>query len=258
MAGDGVGGVLPAAADGPDMDLREAFDPEGIVAVVGAGGKKSTLYALADACDRAVITTTVRIPPFEGHVERLAMTDDPVSVLEDNDEWPLGLVPGRDGDRQRYLGYETDTVDAMAEATDAPLLTKADGARTRWLKAPKEDEPQIPDAASVVVPVASVRAVGETLDEEHVHRPERVAAITDRERGEEIRPEDVVTVLTHEHGGLKDVPDDARVVVLLNMVDDPALEATARDIADEVLADPRIDRVVLGRMDLRKVVGVVE
>ncbi|QLD87176.1 putative selenium-dependent hydroxylase accessory protein YqeC [Natronomonas halophila] len=239
------------------MNLREAFAPEGIVAVVGAGGKKSTLYALAAECQRAVVTTTVRIPPFEGHVDRLEITDDPVAVLEANDEWPLGLVPGRDGDRKRYLGYETDTVDAMVEATDAPLLTKADGARTRWLKAPKEDEPQIPDAASVVVPVASVKSVGEPLAEEHVHRPERVADLTGREPGEEIQPEDVVTVLTHENGGLKDVPEDARVVALLNMVDDEPLEATAREITDEVLAHPRIDRVVLGRMDLRKVVDVV-
>jgi probable selenium-dependent hydroxylase accessory protein YqeC len=249
---------LPHRFEGFDMNLREAFAPEGIVAVVGAGGKKSTLYALAAECERAVITTTVRIPPFEGHVERLEITDDPVAVLEDNDEWPLGLVPGRDGDRERYLGYEPATVDAMAEATDAPLLTKADGARTRWLKAPKEDEPQIPEHSSVVVPIASVKSVGKPLAEEHVHRPERVASITGRDLDAEIRPEDVVTVLTHERGGLKDVPEDARVVALLNMVDDDELEATARDIAEAVLEDARIDQVVLGRMDLRKVVDVME
>lgn len=239
------------------MNLCEAFDPEGIVAVVGAGGKKSTLYALAAECERAVVTATVRIPLFDGHVERLELTDDPVSVLEDNDEWPLGLVPGHDGDRERYLGYDKDIVDAMAKATDVPLLTKADGARTRWLKAPKEDEPQIPETASVVIPVASVKSVGKPLADDHVHRPERVAAITDREVGEKIQPEDVVTVLTHENGGLKDVPEDAKVIALLNMVDDDELEATAREIADGVLAHPRIDRVVLGRMDLRNVVDVL-
>ena len=59
------------------MDLREAFAAEGVVAVVGAGGKKSTLYALAADLGRAVLTATVRIPPFEGHVERLLVTDEP-------------------------------------------------------------------------------------------------------------------------------------------------------------------------------------
>jgi len=242
------------------MDLRSAFDPTGAVAVVGAGGKKSTLYALAAELERVVLTSTVRIPPFDGHVDRLVCTDDPVAAVESAGDgaWPLGLVPGRDGDRDRYLGYDTATVDRLAAATDAPVLVKGDGARARWLKAPADDEPQVPADASVVVPVASVRSVGEPLSAERVHRPERVAAVTGRESGAEIRPGDVATLLTHEDGGLKRVPDDARVVVLLNMVDDAELEAAAREVADEVLAHPRVDRVVLGRMDLRTVVDVLE
>lgn len=239
------------------MDLEEAFAVEGVVAVVGAGGKKSTLYALAADLERAIVTASVRIPPFEGHVERHVVTEDPVDVVESNETWPLGVVPGRDGDRDRYLGYDTGTIDDLADATDVPVLVKADGARRRWFKAPAEDEPQVPASADVVVPVASVRAVGEPLDEERVHRPERVAALTDIEQGDEIRPQDVATVLMHEQGGLKGVPDSATVRPLLNMVDDEALEATAREIAAEVVAHPRVERVVLGRMDLRKVVDCV-
>jgi probable selenium-dependent hydroxylase accessory protein YqeC len=241
------------------MDLIEAFDPDGAVAVVGAGGKKSTLYALSAALDRAVVTATVRIPPFEGHVERLIVTDDPVGAVEaaEPDDWPLGVVPGRDGDRERYLGYDRKTVDELADATDVPILTKADGARRRWFKAPADDEPQIPATADVVVPVASVRAVGEPLTDERVHRPERVAELTDLDIGAEIRPDDIVAVLTHDDGGLKSVPDGSRVVPLLNMVDDESLETTAREIAADVLEHSRIDRVVLGRMDLRNVVDVI-
>lgn len=239
------------------MDPAEAFAPDGVVAVVGAGGKKSTLYALAAGLDRSVLTATVRIPPFEGHVARHVVTEDPVEVLLSNETWPLGLVPGRDGDRDRYLGYDVGTVDAMADATDVPVLVKADGARGRWLKAPADDEPQVPDATSLAVPVASARAVGEPLGDDHVHRPERVAALTDLDPDEAIRPRDVATVLTHTDGGLKGVPDGATVRPLVNMVDDADLEATARQIAADVVAHDRIDAVVLGRMDLRQVVDVV-
>lgn len=240
------------------MDLGEAFAAEGVVAVVGAGGKKSTLYALAADLERAVLTATVRIPPFEGHVDRLAVTEDPVTVVEANEPWPLGVVPGRDGDRDRYLGYDTGTIDDLAAATDVPILVKADGARRRWFKAPADDEPQVPEAADVVVPVASVRAVGEPLDEDRVHRPERVAALTDLAVGDAIRPADLATVLTHEAGGLKGVPAGASVRPLLNMVDDADLAAIGRDIADAVVAHPRVDAVVLGRMDLRTVVDVID
>lgn len=240
------------------MNLRDAFDPAGVVAVVGAGGKKSTLYALASALDRAAVTATVRIPIFDDRVERLERTERPIRALRGNDRWPIGLVPALDGDRDRYLGYEPETVDSLADATDVPILVKADGARTRWFKAPNDDEPQIPRSSDLVIPVASARIVGERLSEERVHRPERVASITDLSAGEPIRVEDVATVLTHDRGGLKGVPDRARVVPLINMVDDEDLAATARRIADGVLTEPRIDRVVLGRMDRGRVVDVIE
>jgi probable selenium-dependent hydroxylase accessory protein YqeC len=240
------------------MTLRDAFEPSGVVSIVGAGGKKSTLYALASELERAVVTATVRIPFFDDRVERLVVTDDPARTVRANDAWPLGVVPGRDGDRERYLGYAPEAVDALAADADAPILTKADGARTRWLKAPNDDEPQIPSATDLVIPVVSARVVGEPLDARRVHRPERVAAITGRSIGESVRAEDLVAALTHDRGGLKRVPSDARVVPLINMIDDDALASTAREIADGVRSHPRIDRVVLGRMDRGRVVDVVE
>jgi ABC-type hemin transport system ATPase subunit len=56
------------------MGLRTAFDPGDVTAVVGAGGKKSTLYALAGELTRPVLTATVRIPPFEDRIERVVDT----------------------------------------------------------------------------------------------------------------------------------------------------------------------------------------
>lgn len=240
------------------MDLRSAFDPGGVTAVVGAGGKKSTLYALAAELERAVLTATVRIPPFEAHVERLEVTNEPAAVVSHNETWPLGIVAGRDDGRDRYLGYDTETIDELAATVEVPILVKADGARTRWFKAPAENEPQLPTSTDLVVPVASVRAVGERIDDERVHRPERVASVLNKSIGSRIEAADIVTVLRSEHGGLKDVPADARAIPLINMVDDETLEPVAEEIARGLLADERIDRAVLGRMDRGRVVEVLE
>ncbi|MFB6122975.1 MAG: selenium cofactor biosynthesis protein YqeC [Haloferacaceae archaeon] len=241
------------------MDLVSALGADaGLVCVVGAGGKKTTLYALANRLDRAVVTATVRIPIFDAHVERVVVTDDPVDALRDVDAWPVGLVPERERD-DRYRGYPRETVTALGASDDADVvLVKADGARTRLLKAPNDREPQLPMTADTVVPVASVRAVGEPLDEATVHRPERVAAITDRDLGDAIRPVDVARVLASREGGLKRVPSRATVVPLLNMVDDAELEAVGRDVAAEVLDRTDVPRVVLARMNVPEVVDVVE
>lgn len=241
------------------MDLVEALGAaRGTTCLVGAGGKKSTLFALAERLPRAVVTATVRIPIFDHRVAAVSVTDDPVAAVRAADEWPIGVVPERNGDR--YEGYAPGVIDALAAADVADaVLVKADGARTRWFKAPGADEPRLPSGADVVVPVASVRVVGERLAEEHVHRPERVAAITGLGQGERIRPEHVAVVLASDDGGLRGVPPDATAVPLLNMVDDAALEATARDVAAAILERADVPRVGLARMIADDpVVAVVE
>lgn len=233
------------------MNLVEALDAAGnVTCVVGAGGKKSTLYALADRLERAVVTATVRIPPFEEHVAAVHVTEQPREALRSVREWPIGLVRAQERP-DRYRGYETTTVDDLATATErdgVSIVVKADGARTRWFKAPAADEPQLPAAADVVVPIASAKIVGERLDDEHVHRPERVAAITGLDRGDRISATDVATVLTSEQGGFKDAPDGATVIPLLNMADTPDLVETAREIADEIRERRAVPRVVITQL----------
>lgn len=243
-------------------DVVAALDAaHGTTCLVGAGGKKTTLYALADRLDRAVLTATVRIPIFDREVAAVRVTGDPVAALGDFDDrdaaFPLGLVPERERD-DRYRGYDPSVVDEIGAAHDGPVLVKADGARTRLLKAPNEREPQVPAGADRVVPVASVGAVGEPLTAETVHRPERVAALTDAALGDEITPELVGRVLAHEDGGLRGVPAGATVIPLLNAVDDAADAAAARTVARVVRERATVSRVVLARMIDGEVVDVIE
>ncbi|QLG27777.1 putative selenium-dependent hydroxylase accessory protein YqeC [Halorarum halophilum] len=243
------------------MTPAEALPSDGLVAVVGAGGKKTTLYALAGATDRAVVTATVRIPIFDEHVARVEATDDPIAALADADagDFPLGLVPEQERP-DRYRGYDRDVVDGLAAAHDDPVFVKADGARMREFKAPSDREPQVPDGADAVIPVASVHAVGKPLTGEVVHRPERVSAITGIDVGEEITAEAVGAVLASTGGGLKGVPEGATVVPLVNKVDDEGDEQVAREVAEAAMAadeSGRIDRVVLARMLDGTVVDVI-
>ena len=239
------------------MDLVTALSAdEGLVCLVGAGGKKSTLYALAARSERAVVTATVRIPPFEEHVATVETTTRPVEAAAAATEWPLGLVPERER-ADRYRGYDPETVARLADAHDGPVLVKADGARAREFKAPGDREPQLPGTADVVVPVASARVVGEPLTEAAVHRPERVAAITDLSAGDPVTAAAVGRVLASDRGGRKGVPEGATVVPLVNKVDDADHEAVAREVAAAVHERADVPRVVLGRMDRGEVVDVV-
>lgn len=259
------------------MDLVQALHAtDGAVAVVGAGGKKTTLYALADRLDRAVVTATVRIPIFDHAVDAVRVTSDPVAaVREERADGSLGLIPERERS-DRYRGYDPATVDDLIAAHDGPVCIKADGARLREFKAPNDREPQIPTRTDVVVPIVSASVVGEPLDEGLVHRPERVVAVAraaglDVSIGDPITAELVGTVLASPDGGLRGVPDGAIAIPLCNKVDDAEREGSARAIAaafrrrheerDDGRTDDRphvsVPHVVLGRLIDGVVVDVV-
>lgn len=232
------------------MDIVDALDADtGMTCVVGAGGKKTTLYTLANRLDRAVVTATVRIPIFDQHVASVTVTDDPAAAVQaaDPEAFPLGLVPSQDRE-DRYRGYDPALVDDLAAAHDGPVLVKADGARTREFKAPDEDEPQLPDGTDTVVPIASATAVGKPLTEEYVHRVQRVSELTDVEPGEELTERDIATVLASPAGGLKDVPSGATAIPLINKVDTSELLAKSRRIAIGVKQRANVPYVVLARM----------
>lgn len=251
------------------MELADALGlgTEEVVAFVGAGGKKTAMGRLVAAgrtrAPRVGYTTTTHMPPpsdidlsleppsalpeglsealpedlSEALPENLPTPSEPVAIAAER-------VPNPDRADEKVRGYDPAVVDRLAESGHFDwLLVKADGARRREFKAPGPDEPQLPSSATVVVPVASVAAVGAPLDDGAVHRPERVAALTGREPGKSLTVEDVARVLASPEGGLKDVPPSATVVPVVNKADTPGERATARAVIERALeATDRFDR----------------
>lgn len=226
---------------------------EGIVSFVGAGGKKSAMFRIADAHPgRVAITATA-------HIERFPRRYRDASV-----------VAGGEDLYARVLALRNARVVAFAKSCDLPgrhagvsdeelrrlyvdggfdaCVVKADGARGKLIKAPAEHEPPIAACTTVVVPVVSARAFGQPLSEKIAHRLERVAAVTGARVGEPIAAEHVARLLSSTDGLLKNTRG-FEVVPLINMVDDPGRQRLARQAAERALAlTDRFDRVVLGAM----------
>ena len=111
-----------------------------------------------------------------------------------------------------------------------PLFIEADGSRQKPLKAPAGHEPAIPGFVHQVLVVAGLSALGKPLTTDWVHRPERFAAITGLEPGDEITPNTLAQLLLHPQGGLKNIPPGARVTALLNQADNQELRDIARKL----------------------------
>ncbi len=249
-----------------DLDLLDALAArQGLVCLVGAGGKKTTLYRLAAAHPGQVgVTATV-------HISHFPLRLDAARVIDTGEELSARVQAAAAGSRVvafacpslkkgRLAGVNPEDLSRLHGAAGFQVIyVKADGARGRWIKAPDAHEPPIPVAATTVIPVVSARALGQPLNERIGHHPERIAAVTGAREGQLLTPEHLARLLSHPQGALKNT-GAARVVPLLNMVDNGDLEALAREVARQALGmTKRFDRVVLATMaSPRPLVGVVE
>lgn len=243
-----------SAAVRPD-DLVEILGAgKGIVCLVGAGGKKSTMYRIASCfAGRVAVTSTVHTPPFRKRLAAETLVS-PAAELE-------AAVAGASGSRvvayacpsdkkARLAGADPALVTRIHESCRFDLtLVKADGARLRWLKAPAPHEPVLPSRFATLIPVVSARAVGKPLDHLVAHRPDRIAELVGARVGATITSDHVADLIAHPDGGMKYAGRAERIVPVINMVDTDEQRYAARLIADSVLArSDRPCRVVLARM----------
>jgi molybdenum cofactor cytidylyltransferase len=243
-----------------------------VVSFVGAGGKTTTamrlMVELAEARKSVVFTTTTKIlEPVLAEDERLVLSEQSETILkvvpellaqrlkvflavqrlEETDpalhkdlDYPFPVRANK------LQGVAPEMVDRLAAALpELVILNEADGAKHRCLKAPAAHEPVVPISTTLLVPMASLHVLGKPLSDEHVFRPERVAALSGAALGESVTVATVAAVLTHPQGGLKGVPLRARVVPLLNQWEGETASEEAREVAELVLHHERIQRVLV-------------
>ncbi|MDT8409161.1 MAG: selenium cofactor biosynthesis protein YqeC [Wenzhouxiangellaceae bacterium] len=249
-------------------NLRAALGVErGIVAAVGAGGKKSLLCALADGdTGRLAWTTTVhstRPPRWTG----IEMHYDAEPALLDKARKLSGTSPARYGflgqtvKSGRRPGLSPEAVGRLHRDGRFDLtLVKADGARMRGIKAPKPGEPVLPPSSDLILYLVSAGVIGRPLDDTTAHRPELLEAITGIEQGALLTPESVARLLSSVDGALSGLDacrnacrNTCPLVPVINQVDDAGRLELATAAARMALErSDRFDRVVLTCLNRRK------
>ncbi len=227
------------------MKLSDALQlgPLPRLALVGAGGKTSALFALARQLTPPVLLST----STHLAVRQLAMADqhfvinNAADLAQLNAALPDGttLLTGPTERHHRTAGLSLEIlalVKQLADQHQVPLLIEADGSRRRPLKAPAEHEPPIPDFVDTVIVVAGLHGLNQSLSATHVHRPARFAALAELPEQALIEPAHLARVLQHPAGGLKNIPPTARKIALLNQADTPRQASQAGQLAADLLS----------------------
>jgi len=222
------------------------------VAFVGAGGKTSAMFALADELPPPVLlTTTTHLGVWQAQMaDRHHVITSPEAFQDSIDvDVKTVLITGPVEGNERLTGLGGPTLQAIHEYCtiyDFSLLIEADGARQRPLKAPADYEPVIPAWVDRVVVIAGLGGLGRSLDADTVHRPETFANLADIQLGDDIHVDILVKVLGSTLGGLKGIPEGAARSLFLNQAEGEVRMAQGARIARE-LCDP-YDRVLIGSL----------
>jgi molybdenum cofactor cytidylyltransferase len=224
-----------------------------VVSLVGAGGKTTALFQLAR--ELATVPSSTVIVTATSHLGlwQMPLADHHIITTDLNslNNFPShGVILVTDEIEDNRTKPVNETVLSWlreySEMLNIPLLIEADGSRQKPLKTPAEHEPPIPEFTNTVIVIAGLSTLGKPLTNEHVHRSEIFAQLTGVQLNQTITPDAIMHMLTHPLGGLKNIPNHARRVVLLNQADTPEQQSVGGGMARELLN--HFDSVIVGSL----------
>ncbi len=231
-----------------------------VVSLVGAGGKKTTLYALARALSgRVALSSSSHMAAYDAGV-----VDEVVTLTAGGPSLPLpssGRIVAFGGEAEsaeRIHGLTLAQIEQLVgDRSFDHVLLKADGARARWIKAPADYEPIVSPCTDRVLYLISAQVLGAPLDERIAHRVERITAVCGAQPGAPLTTDHLAALLSSEAGALQGI-GQTELLPVINMVDNKTLERQARAVARIALAmTTRFDLVVLATMKTARVIDVV-
>jgi probable selenium-dependent hydroxylase accessory protein YqeC len=196
-----------------------------VACFVGAGGKSGAILTVSDGLTKegmkVLVAPTTKMLSREAAGIGPLVTSEDAADLRAKAERELSratavVVGSGMLSKNRVGGIDPGWVGELAGLADV-VLVEADGSRRRPIKGTADHEPAIPGAATLVVAVANVHALGTPVDEEHVHRPAVFSDLTGIGQGQSITPRAFALALSR--GSLARVPHSARTAALITGVE---------------------------------------
>jgi len=254
---------LASCEAGPQLVRALGLERSRLIALTGAGGKTTLMFALATAFahsgETVLLTTTTKLAREQTlgpwPVVEAARPKDIVAAVVKNEAKLSGTAPwlmvhaGPGENRQKVLGIESAAVDELKAVTRiGRILVEADGSAGRPLKAPADHEPVIPATTDALVMVSGLNGLARPLSDTGVFRVQRWTELTGGAPGRLVTPQGLARVLSHPKGLARGCPPQARKTVFLNRADDSVAIRHAAEVA-RCLSYPEttgVDRVVAG------------
>jgi len=212
-----------------------------IVSFVGAGGKTTALFALANKlCEqgkKVLVCTTTRMmhPVYENRkihcyeLNALGLKESAYLSQKNLFEKAMPLITmskEKSGIFCAYSFIEENKIQAISEKVinllkpyfDA-ILVESDGSRRLPLKVPKAHEPVIPFCADLVLGLIGLDSLHNSIDEDTIYNAEGFKQLCNTIQAKSITLDHYKKIIESELGLFKNAPLQAKKIVLFNKAD---------------------------------------
>lgn len=184
----------------------------------GAGGKTTSLYALADILinmqQNVLITTTTKMFPNENSDKIKIVIRE---TIFESDLNPKGIIQwfSRVDDAGKGIAPPLREIEEVNKYAKIWKLIEIDGAKRLPLKAPQLGEPVLCEGLDLVYGVIGASAFGKPISGHLIHRLEEFLAVTGAKPGDLISPEVVARLIASPLGLFRNLPPsvDRRVLI---------------------------------------------
>jgi probable selenium-dependent hydroxylase accessory protein YqeC len=230
--------------------------PEGLISIIGAGGKTSLMFRLAKEISRdggtVLTTTTTKIFFPEKALSPETVMASSAQDLMEKSKAGLRRHPHFSAGRHHDLvsgkleGFSPDVIDTLWQAGLFDwIMVEADGSRQKPLKATDVHEPVIPASTTCLVLVAGLDSLGLPLDEAHVHRASIFSKNTGLGLGQIVDETAMTASIALELEKAAGFCKAQNHVLVLNKADTPGRIESGLCIAGLLKANPGLTQVFI-------------
>ena len=235
--------------DNKNGDIMLEFmnlNDKNMIAVQGAGGKTSSVFLLANESksmnEASLISTTTKMGIVnEDRFDYLYKFDDKTKIVDGKIYF---ASKSRTGTKE--IGFEPEFFDKIfGEGLFSNIILETDGAKTRSIKAPREDEPVNPKNITHCVGVMGLDSVNKPFDERFCHRKEYMEKIIGKPKT--LTTKSYAEIINSNCGLFKN-SYDAKKFLILNKTDTKLDIENAMDIIERIDVDVKIFVMSFGKI----------
>ncbi|MDV4152705.1 selenium cofactor biosynthesis protein YqeC [Clostridium sp. AL.422] len=213
-----------------------------IVSIVGAGGKTTLMFLLANELERfgkVLVTTTTKIyRPNENEVKYLALGKEGYEFIRNNNDDGIYVYGKYINEENKLVAPDMESISYIKNDFKY-ILIEADGSKKKCLKAWNTYEPVILNDTSKTIGILSLKAIGMKINEENIHRLKEFIDLTNSNIDEEVNLDILIKTIFNDDGLFK------------NSMGEKILFLNAADLVDEDTMLLLINKIINENKEVR-------